>query len=299
MRKHQLTSLLLILSLAGCAGSTSSVPSDPAPSAPEETPAAEVSELPETRTEDSEALKAYQAEMEPYEDLEIVFLGTLSSERTMEDILKRAEEQGIEPVSAVGESRIIYGDRGEYEDYVYLLVPAENTNLKVGRYNWYAGEITQVWIDEPSALPLIYVESADSIDPFGKIEYVRHVSDGDIEGFLYTGLTAAGKLRTDYHMGVVDRTAYEQFTSAEIPFYRQMFFDQLMTYEEIADKTAAGGQLSMMEEMTWDGHAYMVYDLSLENKSTLYGVSYDPMTREIHVIVSRDSGVTWESLGHG
>ena len=305
MRNRWITLLAVSLILGGCG----SKPEPEAPSASAEPPAAENTgtKTPEPSAEpqtaqpvSSEELRGFQSELEPYEDLEIAFLGTISMDRSLDDILARAASmEGCEAAGAINDSRIFYGDRGEYNDNVYLLVPAMNTDLKIGRYNWYAGEITETWVEEAEALPLIYVEDGDSTDPLGRIEYVRHFSDGDSEGFLYTGLGLSGKLRTDYHMGVVDQTDYQSFDSSEIPFYMQYFHDTLMTYEEISDAVQKGGKLSVMEEMTWEGHAYMVYDLEYNGTNTLYAIRHDSESGYPHVLTSRDSGASWETLGHG
>lgn len=305
MKNRWITLLAVSMILGGCG----SKPEPEAPSASAEPPAAENTgtKTPEPSAEpqtaqpvSSEELRGFQSELEPYEDLEIAFLGTISMDRSLDDILARAKSmKGCEAAGKIDDSRIFYGDRGEYTDNVYLLVPAMNTDLKIGRYNWYAGEITETWVEETEALPLIYVEDGDLIDPPGRIEYVRHLKDGDNEGFLFTGIGLDGKLRTAYHMGVVDQTGYPSFDSSEIPFYSQSFHDTLMSYEEIADAVQKGGKLTVMEEMTWEGHAYMVYDLENGETNTLYAIRPDSEAGYPHVITSRDSGMSWETLGHG
>ena len=54
-----------------------------------------------------------------------------------------------------------------------------------------------------------------------------------------------------------------------------------------------------MEEMTWEGHAYMVYDLENGETNTLYGVRPDSEPAVPAVLVSRDRGMSWETLGRG
>ena len=306
MKKHLFAVLVAALIAGGCAGSTT--PSAPA-SAPAETPAEPAaspsapaiagSAEPEMKPFASEdALRQVQSELEPYVELEITFLGAVSQERTLDDILARAAASGS-CAGEIDDSRIFYGDRGEYTDNVYLLVPALNTDLKIGRYNWYAGEITETWVEETEALPLIYVEDGDLADPPGRIEYVRHLKDGDSEGILYTGIGLDGKLRTAYHMGVTDPTDYGSFDSSEIPFYAQSLHDRLMSFEEVSDAVNAGAKLSVMQEMTWDGHVYMVYDLENGGTNTLYGVRPDSGPGYSAVLVSRDRGMSWETLGQG
>ena len=286
--------------LTGCAGQTAAPAAEDKPS---EEPVTETAPEPVQETgNENAAFTQYQENMEPYEDMEIAFLGAVSMDRTLDDILQRpaANAELSELISVIPESRIFYGDRGEYTDYVYLIIPALNTDLKVGRYNWYAGEITEAWIEETDAKPLIYVESGDSIDPLGRIEYVRRLSDGNSEGFMDTGLNAShGHLRTDYHMGIVDLSAYDKFDSSEVPFYSQYFFDTLQTYDEVRETLSSGGNLTLMEEMIYDGHAYAVYDLEKGEKRVLYGITIDPISREHSVIASYDSGVTWGQAGQG
>ncbi len=293
MKAQQFVMIAAMSLLCGCAGKAA--PQEPVPTAAAPAETAEPQGTPSVSSDD---LRSFQSGLEPYENLEITFLGTVSIDQPLEDVLARARSENA-CAAAIDDSRVFCGERGEYTDYVYLLVPALNTDLKIGQYNWYAGGITETWVDETDALPLIYVESGDSTDPLGRIEYVRHLSDGDSEDFLYTGLNLGGKLRTDYHMGVVDQTDYQSFDSSEIPFYMQYFHDTLMTYEEIADAVQKGGKLTAMEEMTWEGHAYMVYDLERNGTNTLYAIRHDSESGYPQVLTSRDSGASWETLGHG
>ena len=295
--KKLLILLALLLFCSCSSGPSSGTPISVAP--PSEAPSQSPTPVPQPGADpDLEALRQVQEAMEPYEDLEIAFLGCLSEENPFEDILIRAA-QYWPVVQNITAERIILGDEGDYSQYVYLLVPALNTDLQVGRYNYYAGEITDTWLEEKDALPLIYIESGDTIDPVGQIRYVRHFADGDSEGWLYTGLQAGNrKLRTDYHMGVVDTTPYDIFTSAEVPFYAQYFFDTLCSYEEIADALNSGKELTPMEEILWDGHAYAVYDIDHGDRHTLYGITILP-EGDTSVIVSYDSGMSWHPLGRG
>ncbi|MBR2802800.1 MAG: hypothetical protein IKE21_09545 [Erysipelotrichaceae bacterium] len=296
--------ILTVLLLCSCSSAPSSaavIEVAPPSAAPSQSPTPVPQPSEDTQQEqdpDTEALRQYQEAMEPYEDLEIAFLGSLHEENSFETILTRAG-QHWPVVRNITAERIIQGDLGDSVQYVYLLVPALHTDLQVGRYSYYAGEITETWFEEKDALPLIYIESGDTIDPLGQIRYVRHFADGDSEGWLYTGLQAvSGKLRTDYHMGVVDTTVYELYDSTEIPFYAQSFFDTLCSYEEVAEALNSGKELSVMEEMLWDGHAYAVYGIDKGDAWTLYGVTVneDGMPS---VIVSYDNGANWGTLGRG
>ncbi len=242
-----------------------------------------------------------QESMEQYEDMEVAFLGTTGPDRDVDAILKRAAAiDSLSFVSELQEDRVFYGDKGPGGYYVYLVVPGLNTDLKIGSWNWYAGEITDTAVEEKNALPVIYVESCESIDPLGKIEVVRHFPEGDAENWIYTGLGAESRtLRSDYHMGVVDISPYEIFDSSERPFYAQRFFDELLTYEEVSDAVKSGKELHRMEEMYRDGKMYSVYSIEFDAGTALYGVHYEPLSGEFEVISSYNSGETWNPLGRG
>ncbi len=292
--KRMLALVCAVILLAGCA--------KPAPTGTiEETE----SSAPETaepagqkEPEVSAALQAYIDEMEPYEVMRIAFLGGTGPDRTVDDILKRAAGlEGLSIVSEIPSERIIYGDQGKKQNNVYLIIPADNAGIRVGRYNFFAGEITEVWLDEIAAKPFIYVEDGDSVDPVGMICYLANgVDDGS---GMYTGIAAgSGKLRTDYRMGVVDITPYDAFDSTEIGFYAQSYFDKLCSYETVQAQLNAVGKLDTTEEMIRDGHAYMVYNMDVDGDYTLYGVT-SPQSGAPEVIVSENSGETWETLARG
>ena len=283
-----------VILLTGCGkAAPSGTAEGTEPSAPVNTEAAGQKE-----TEVSAALQAYIDEMEPYEIMRIAFLGGTGPDRTVDDILKRAAGlEGLSIVSEIPAERIIYGDQGQEQNNVYLIIPANKAGIRVGRYSFYAGEITEVWLDEKEAKPFIYVEDGDSVDPIGMICYMYNgVDDGSS---MYTGLAAVpGRLRTDYRMGVVDITPYDAFDSTEIGFYAQSYFDKLCSFEEVQAQQNAGGKLDPMEEMIRDGHAYMVYNMDVDGDYTLYGVT-SPRSGAPEVIVSENSGETWETLGRG
>ncbi|MBR2677095.1 MAG: hypothetical protein IKE28_09320 [Solobacterium sp.] len=292
--KRMLALVCAVILLTGCGkAAPSGTAEGTEPSAPVNTEAAGQKE-----TEVSAALQAYIDEMEPYEIMRIAFLGGTGPDRTVDDILKRAAGlEGLSIVSEIPAERIIYGDQGQEQNNVYLIIPANKAGIRVGRYSFYAGEITEVWLDEKEAKPFIYVEDGDSVDPIGMICYMYNgVDDGSS---MYTGLAAVpGRLRTDYRMGVVDITPYDAFDSTEIGFYAQSYFDKLCSFEEVQAQLNAGGKLDPMEEMIRDGHAYMVYNMDVDGDYTLYGVT-SPRSGAPEVIVSENSGETWETLGRG
>ena len=294
MRK--LLSLLCAAVLLSACGTSGTKTESPEPTESDVEVSAPVSDAPEET-----GTWQVQENMEPYEMMEIALLGTASEFLSVEEILDRAEGwDGFSVVKDLRDSRVIYGDRGETSDYVYLIIPALNTDIRVGRYNYYAGEITEVWLEESNAAPLIYVECGDSLDPQGKIEYVRHYPDGDQDDGIMTGLSAIpGKLRTEFHMGTVDITPYEKFDSSEVGFYDQFFFDTLCSFEEIKWALQDGGNLNPMQEMFWDGHAYTVYDMEKNGDHQLYAITYDTDAKQTHVLCTPDGGISWEPLAQG
>ena len=100
-------------------------------------------------------------------------------------------------------------------------------------------------------------------------------------------------------MGTVDITPYEQFTTAEVPFMQQFFFDTLNEFEEVQKQLQQGGELHAMEEMIWDSHAYGVFDMSVNQGNTLYAVCAGYFPDAPHVMYSDDRGESWQELGRG
>ncbi len=295
-----LTAVFLLLS--GCGSSSASEAKTTPEAQAEQIQASKTPEAEEAASEQTAASAAdLRAEMEPYEDLRVAYLGTISADRSMEEVLARAEMiPGCAGVSVLAESRTVYGKKGTNENYVYLFIPAENTDVTAGTYNYYAGEIVDVFLQEENAEPFVYVETGEMCSPAGMISYVRHLETGDIEGFMYTGLTAVPpRLRTDYHMGIVDITPYEEYDSADLPFFAQAYFDKLCSYETIQDALNQGGTLNVMEEMIWDGKAYTVYTLDLEGAHTLYAITRDSLQGTEPVLVMEDVDSGWQPLGKG
>ena len=297
--KYLRFTLCTLVLLAACAkgeGPQAS-PAPEASAAPQATAAAPITE----HTQPGMTPEEYQAGMENYENMEIAFLGTVNQERSLQEVLDRAAEwKGFSFIPQIPEDRIVYGERGEFEDNVYLIIPAVNTDITVGEFNWYAGEIVEEWYHEENAKPLILVETAEDPDPHAQIRYTRHNANGTSEDAIYTGFSCmSSHLRTDYHMGTVDITPYEQFTTAEVPFMQQFFFDTLNEFEEVQKQLQQGGELHAMEEMIWDSHAYGVFDMSVNQGNTLYAVCVGYFPDAPHVMYSDDRGESWQELGRG
>ena len=276
--------------------------------APEPTPASSAAPTPKPAADRPTAALASATpetpqtnggDTENYDDLRVAFLGTVNSERPRAYVVMRAaEELGLAMAAEVDEDHVIYGDRGTYEDNVYLIIPAPNTDLRVGRFSWYADEITEVWYEEENSPAIIYVESAESDAPLGRIEYVRHFPDGDTDGFIYTGFDLGDRvLRTAFHMGVVDITPYDAFSSDEIPFKEQALFDALMQNEEVSQALNAGGELMKMGEMWYDANMYLHYVLRQGNIDTYWAVGNLP-DGTVDIIWSED-GKNWAHPAKG
>ncbi len=245
----------------------------------------------------------YRYGMDDYEDMRIAFLGCITHSRSLDDIIARAKKDPrfTDILTEITEDEIIYGDLGDFVSNVYLIIPAWNTDLTVGRYSWYANEIVETWYSKESSWPILYIERGEMIDIPGKIEYTRHFSDGDTYGWMYTNFNCTnGKLRTDYHMGIVDITPYENFTTEEISDYSQSFFDALCGVGEISLGMSKGYNLSVMEEVTYDGDPYALYVLT-NPKGDLEGyymIRYDFNTGQRKILTSTDA-MNWMQVGMG
>ena len=308
--KRLLPILLILLLLVSCGKTPEtpepvSVPSGPAAPAPSPEPVPATPDKPDDPepapqpAKTKELTDAYIAAMDDYEDLEIAVLGVINQFQTLEQVLDRAVKTGKFPfLSEITESEMIFGDLSTTENYVYLIIPAANTDLTVGRYSWYAGEITQKWYSLANSRPILYIETADNSMRAGMIEYVRHLSMGVSQGNMFTGLSVAdSKLRTAYLMGIVDVTPYEIFDSTEIPFYQQSFFDTLCEVAEVKDGLAKGANLSLMDEFVYEGVPYALYVLS-GTTDTFFAIRYDTYTGTRTILMSTDFQ-TWTQTGMG
>ena len=289
-------SALLVLSACGSSSSNNSgsvaatiTPDQPASSsAPAESP----SEGSQVNPRDH---------MEEYECMEVAFLGLADEKVSVSDVIENAKTNfsGFSWLSAVSDKDIVYGERGEHSDNVYVILPAETTDLRIGKYNWYAGEITDVYYDQKNSGPVIFVESAEKVSPTAKIEFVRHYSGSDSNDGIYTGFSVAhNRLRTAYHMGTVDTTPYEKFSSAEVPFYSQYLYDTLTSFEEVQAELDKGGHLSVMDELIYDSYAYALYDLEREDGSHA-GYAITPDQAAPTRVMSSADYTSWTPLGRG
>lgn len=218
----------------------------------------------------------YRETME--EDLAIAYLGTASPEVSVQQVISDAYESGYGIIEKIAEDDVIYGDQGDFYNSVYLLIPAENTDLTVGRYSWYAGEMTEPFYSEENSGPVIYVETAESVSPRTLIGYTRHFPDGNTEGWMYTGIEVqAGTLRTDFHMGIIDITAYDRLARDEIPFFADRYMEALMMQEGVQEKLDNRMMLHELGEAWFDGIMYALYYISdaEDAERTFYGLTYN------------------------
>ncbi|MBQ8995309.1 MAG: hypothetical protein IJ091_05800, partial [Oscillospiraceae bacterium] len=191
-----------------------------------------------------EMVKAYLDSMDDYEDLEIAFLGDMNSWRSLDDILERAENEfGFSFLSELGEEDIVYGEMDEYENGVYLIIPARNVDLSIGKYSWYADGMTEIWYKGEGSGPILFIEGVEDTMPPSIIEYVRYGNGFSADGFMLTGFNVTSShLRTDYHMGIVDITPYDDLDPSEVPSYLQGFFDSLTLVAEVQEGITQKGK---------------------------------------------------------
>ena len=312
--KKLLAVLCIALLLAACGGGAHEPvqpqpSSDPGTVAPVTPPSSgETSGKPETdqppagsnvKTETTD----YRYFMEGYEDMEIAFLGCMYDDITLDDIIDRAlNDPNFSRFSFVREitdDDIVYGLCNGFANNVYLIIPTFDTDIRVGLYSWYANEIVEEYYSAKSSDPILFIEMADEMNILSRVEYKRHLSGGDSEGWMNLGFnTLSSQLRTDYHMGIVDVTPYGYFNSGEVPFYQQSFFDTLSMVAEIQSGLNKGMSLNPMEEMIYDGDVYAVYDLDDGGNHTLYGINLDFSTGQRKIIKTTDYE-NWSTVGFG
>ena len=296
--KKLLSALSVLCLLTACGSSANSGSTATAAAEPQSPQATAASAAPVQETEPAPEPRAH---MENYECMEVAFLGITNQSTTPLDVIENARVNfpGFSWLSAIETKDIINGELSEETNNVYVILPAETTDLKIGKYNWYAGEITDVYYDQKNSGPVVFVENGEAVSPLSRIEFVRHVNDNASDDGIYTGFSlASDKLRTDYHMGTVDTTPYDRFSSAEVPFYKQYLFDTLNSFDEIKDALDKGSKLAVMDEMFYDGIAYAIYDLEKPDGNHVgYAVTSDP-SAAFKVMYSPDFK-DWSPLGQG
>ena len=229
--------------------------------------------------------EAYVSSMDEYEVMEIVLLGTLTS-----DTFDQAVEWGYDFVNEIKDDRVIPGNSLSIsQPLAYLIIPKEGTTLTIGSYDPLNNKISDVRFEEENALPVIYCESLTSMTPPGMIMLKKD----DLTMKMLTGLNHQGHLRTEYLMGIVDDTPYEKLE--EIVPYGEKLKEILENEAPIAsDDIQNNDYMAMvMDEMLYKGEMYLVY--SVENYSDLppylYGIHYAQTTHELKYIISYDHEV--------
>ena len=312
--KKLLAVLCIALLLAACGGGThepvqpqpSGDPGTVAPVTPPssgETPGKPETDQPPAGSNVKTETTDYRYGMEGYEDMEIAFLGCMYDDVTLVDIIDRVLNDPnfsrFSFIREITEKDIVYGLCNGFANNVYLIIPAFDTDIRVGLYSWYANEIVEEYYSAKNSDPILFIEMADEMNVLSRVEYTRHLSDGDAEGWMDLGFnTLSSELRTDYHMGIVDVTPYDYFTTGEIPFYQQAFFDCLSMNGDIQVGLNNGLSLNPMEEMVYDGDMYAVFDLTDGNKHTLYGINMDFSTGQRKMIMTTDYE-NWTQVGVG
>ena len=310
--KKLLAFLCVVLLFTACGGPTtepSNPGTDPGPVAPVapitppssgETPGKPETDQPPQGSNVKTVTTDYRYGMDSYEDMVIVFLGCMTEERNLNDIMDRAiNDLGFSLVSEITSSDIVYGLCNGFANNVYLIIPAWDTDIRIGRYSWYANEIVEDWYNVENSDPIIFVEMAEEMNYLSRLEYKRHFDDGDTDGWMYLGFdTTESKLRTAFHMGIVDNTPYDYFDTTEIGFYQQYFFDSLCQVAEVQSAINKGAQLNTMGEAVYDGDVYAIYNLSDGSKNTLFGIHVDLQTGA-RTMIKSDNGSDWSTIGFG
>ncbi|MBQ9328810.1 MAG: hypothetical protein IJ225_09795 [Solobacterium sp.] len=230
-----------------------------------------------------------------YESLEVAYLGATSDTRSVNDIIERtASWEDFPDLTALSEEDIIYGSTDETYNNVYLLIPAKDTALTIGAYNWYAGELTTVYYEANLSSAVIYVEDSDSPTPRSIIRYARTYDGSLIEDEFFTGSSLIERsLRTDYHMGIVDITPYDNLDSSEFPFYGQAVLDLLTMDPVVQEVLVQGGTLAPMGEELIEGNMYGVYDLELPDGTHWLCAATPAYDADPKVLVTKEPGNWW------
>ena len=285
--------------LVGCSGknvtpSPSAAPSETPTVEPTATPAPVLSQAPKKTLDELPLSKEYVDQMEGYEDIEIVLLGCTGPSRTVEDVLARAENDwGYKLISEIDDAHKIQGEDSVYGNLVYLVIPSRETKLTIASFDSQTALPKDIWYLEENSLPVLYIESADGMTPRGIFSYNTNYGD---TAFLYTGVNADGHLRTDYKMGTVDMTPYDQLTSAEVPLLAQYLHDVMMNFAPQASEQLQTGQYtcSSMDEMLYEGNMYQMYSMDPKEEGLpqyIYGVHYDTLSNTLKYLESYDYSV--------
>ena len=225
--------------------------------------------------------KAFVAEylknMDDYETMEIAFLGTIGETKTLNDVVTRAAEMdGLEIAGNVKDDHYVYTSNGNEIQNVYLLIPASGIDLSIGHLDLATGAIDSVYMESSGSEPVILMEVADVFDPQFQIDIKNN---GEITDSIMTGFNvSSSKLRTAYHMGVVDITPYDELPGGEVPFYSQSLFDYT--------SSLTGKQLKLMYEMILVDHMYAIF--GDEQEDLMYAVTLNSQTGEYECLKTED-----------
>ena len=232
-------------------------------------------------------------EMEDYEFVRIALLGQVHEYNSVDNVMSRPEQDPLlEPALSIPEERIIYGDMGDRENNIYLIIPNRDIELQVGKYDIASGEITEVLYQ--GSEPILYVETAETTDPAGAII----ASSGNDYVKIPTGLDVFdGVLRTAFQMGAIDITPYQILDGSEKPVYGMAYYDCLTMRDDIQEIIIAGGNLYPMQEASIQGHYYGVFVLEdKDGNRSLYAVREDLDTFEFHILAADEYGTNWHEI---
>ena len=300
--KKLLIIILCILCLCGCseAGNAAAVDNTDT-SGGKTTP-----DNTETKPQSDEAtlVDKYLETMEEGTVLEIYYLGTLDLERSMDDILKRAEEEfGLELVKELNE-RVFYGTNDDAIENVYLIIPNKEVDITFDPSNLENTDTYYFNFKEENCTPFIYVEQDTYMNPVAVITASYKNKKGETESeSIYTGLDAVfRRVRTGEYENIVDMTNYDYYTSAERGMYNQAVFDKLYNDAPAVNQDLQSEYYKAYSdrELVYNDNMYMVYEIRGVNEGTkgyFYAIHYDNISGEYKYMISRD-GIKWnDSFG--
>lgn len=227
--------------------------------------------------------------MDIEEKVRIAFLGVLSENWNFTQVMQRAAKwDGYDVLYEIPDEYMVSGDRGQYNDNVYLIVPAKGYRLAVGRVNPENGnEITDFYYSGSDDSPIIFMENADTADITSLVRCTQGTDDVE---FLTGFSGATGRLRCEGIANVNDVTKYGTFDINSIVIYDQDIYDYLYyTLPATQFKTPTARSERLMK-----GHMYTVFTYGSEADFYL-AAWYDVGNNHMNTLYSED-GKTWTEV---
>ncbi len=246
-----------------------------------------------TESEDIPALESkldkLRRTMDIEEKVRIAFLGVLSENWSFTQVMQRAAKwDGYDVLYEIPDEYMISGDRGQYNDNVYLIIPAKGYRLAVGKVNPENGnEITEFYYSGSDDSPIIFMESADISDITSLVRCTKGTDDVE----FFTGFSGAtGRLRCEGIANVNDVTKYGSFDINSIIIYNQDIYDYIYyTLPVTQFQTPASRREQLMK-----GHMYTVFTYG--SKPDFYLAAwYDVGNNHMNTLYSED-GNSWTEV---